>query len=443
MIEFDVGDVIDNRYEVVEEIGKGGMGIVLRAVDRDSGEHVALKYCPNPDPQPQRRFGREVRIMAGINHPNVMPVLAFNEDHDPPYFTMPIARGSIGDEVDAAMPIGDAINIFKSICLGVQAVHGAGSTHRDLKPDNAMRMADGAVVISDLGLARLTDRDTTTLTQTAAFLGTRMYCAPEQLALGGSRAADERTDIYQLGKVLYELTTGDTPALIDPDLINPGLMHVIDRATQQLPDRRYQTVGQLMDAVESFLRTLDPDVSISGEFDAALEQAKTLIKDQKYSTKNLERLLELLVQMPEDSAKYLEQFERIPKGILRVMSRRTPQQLERPLERYCAAVEDVIGGYNFSHAETVAGKMSAIFDSAEVPVLKVLSLKATMIAAVRLHRFAAMEVYDQMLQAITEPAVAGPVADMLRDNIYYYRNMSGRVPEEKLHPAIRGIPIDR
>jgi len=442
MIEFDVGDVIDDRYEVIGETVRGGMGIVLRVKDQDTGSEVALKYCPTTDETAIRRFSREVRIMADIRHPHVMPVLAQNGTYDPPYFIMPIASGSIREEVDEDMDIEVALDIFQSICLGVQAIHSAGSTHRDLKPDNAMRMEDGRIVISDLGLARLADRDTTTLTQTAVFLGTITYCAPEQLIPGGSREADQRTDVYQLGKILYELITANPPALIDPELVEPGLRHVVDRATQQHPDRRYQSVGQLMDAVESFLRSQDPNASILNEFQAELEKAKSLLEEDKYNTKNIERLLELLINLQGDDEAYMEQFEIIPDRLLRIMTERKPVELERPLERYCEVVENIIGGCNFSHAEIVARKMNVIFRSADSTSLKVVALRATMIAAVELNRFAAMEVYDRMIQSIEEADVAGAVAEMLRKNRHYYRRLEGRVPENRLHPMIRQVSLD-
>ena len=442
MIVFDAGDLIDGRYEVLDEFGRGGMGVVLRVLDREEGEEVALKYCPATEEIARRRFGREVRIMAAITHPNVMPVLAQSDSYDPPYFTMPIAMGSVRDSVHNGLALDDALDIFKSICLGVQAIHGAGSTHRDLKPDNAIRMDDERIVIADLGLARLADRDTTTLTQTAAFLGTRMYCAPEQLLMGGSRTADERTDIFQLGKVLYELVTGDQPAVIDSALIPAGLEHVIDRATQQHPDRRYQTVGQLMDAVENFVRAQDPNASAHGEFDAALEQAEGLLAQDKYSSENLEKILELIGQFVDDDDYYIEQFERISSRLIGIMARMNPELLVRPLEKYCDAVENVIGGYNFAHAEIVAKKMKAAFDAGESPAIKVLAIKATMIAAVKLNRFAAMEVYDGLLKEITTAEVAAPVAEMLRENVYYYRRLAGRVPAARLHAAIRQIPTD-
>lgn len=439
MIEFEAGDVIDDRFEVLVEIGRGGMGIVLEVTDTESGDRVALKYCPERDRTAKRRFAREVRIMAGIDHAHVMPVLAYSESCRPPYFVMPIAECSLADEISDGLDLDDALEIFKSMCLGAHAIHSAGSTHRDIKPENVMRLDDGRIVISDLGLARLTERDTTTLTQTAVFLGTRMYCAPEQLLLGGSREADARTDVYQLGKVLYELVTGDQPAVIDSNLIPAGLDYIIDRSTQQHPDRRYQTVGQLMDAVENFVRAQDPHGSAHEAFEAALAQARTMLKDERYDSDNLENLLELLLQMTEDEDFYLEQFERIPRRLLRIMARRMPEHLERPVARYGEAVAEVIGGYNFEHAEVVAKRMKAVFDASERPVLKVAAVRATMIAAVNLNRFAAMEVFDEMIVSVSTADIAAPLAEMLRENYGVYQHLQGRVPAGKLHGAIRRV----
>lgn len=442
MIEFDPGDEIDNRYEVIGEIGRGGMGVVLHVTDTESGEEVALKYCPLADKQYKKRFAREVRIMESIDHEHVMPVLAQNVTNKPPYFVMPIAAASLESEITANPDLNAALDAFKCICLGVQAIHASGSTHRDLKPQNIMRLDDDRLVVSDMGLARLADRDTTTLTQTSAFLGTRAYCAPEQLIPGGSREADDRTDVYQLGKILYQLATGDQPALVDPNLIPLGLEHIIERATQNHPDRRYQTVGQLMDAVENFIRAQDPHGTPYTEFEAALEQAKTLIKENRYNTVNLTSLLELILQLGAEDDFFIEQFERFPVRLLRVMAQRKPDLLEAPLTRYGDAVRERIGGYSFGHAETVARKMKAVFDGADQSRIKVLALRATMIAAVNLNRFAAMEVFDEMLTSIKTPEIAVPVAEMLRENHQYYEILAGRVPDAKLHAAIRQIEFN-
>ena len=437
MIIYDNRDIIDGRYHVSGEIGRGGMGCVLRVTDAMSGDSLALKYCPDLDETARRRFSREVRIMARINHPHVMSVLAHNDEHNPPYFTMPIAENSVADEIRGNPDVDVMLRIFMEMCMGVQAIHNIGSTHRDIKPENAMRMRDGRVVITDLGLAKLDDRDTTTLTQTAMFLGTRLYCAPEQLIFGGSREADARTDVFQLGKVLYALLTGEQPAYIDEQRVPGGLSHIVGRATQQHPDRRYQTVVQLMDAVQNYIRSQNPQATANSQFELLLEQANSLSTSGRYDTQNLQLILDILPQITDRSETYIEQFERIPHGLFQVMAEQMPNQIERPLEIYCDAIEDVIGGYNFAHAEKVADLMSAVYSGAIRPAIKVLALKTILIAAVKLGRFAAMEVFDRLLQDVNSQEVAVPVAEMLRENRQYYDRMIGRIPENMLHAAFR------
>jgi len=126
-----------------------------------------------------------------------------------------------------------------------------------------MRLQDERIVVTDLGLAKLDARDTTILTQTTQFLGTRAYCAPEQLLPAGSREADARTDVYQLGKTLYEALTGESPALIDHSRLARGLGYIVERATRVQPDQRYQTVGALMDAVKTYISGKGPGASPS------------------------------------------------------------------------------------------------------------------------------------------------------------------------------------
>lgn len=439
MRTLQAGSIVDGRYRVIGEIDRGGMGCVVLVEDLQTGSQFALKYCPSEDEEMRRRFSREVRIMSSISHQNVMPVIDHNDRYSPPYFVMPLAARSVTDWVKENSDIEYVLEIFMGICAGVQAIHSAGYTHRDIKPQNALVMPDGRVVVTDLGLARFDERDSTALTITTMFLGTTLYCAPEQLMLGGSRDADARTDVFQLGKVLYELVSGHQPALIDEHRLPLGLGHVVVRATQQQPDRRYQSVAQLMDAVQNFIRAQDPAAAVSSQFDVLIEQARSLLESGRYEANNCEAILEVLPHLAADSEIYIEQFERVPRELLRVMADTMPQLLERPLELYCAAVEDVIGSYNFAHAEIVAERMGSVFNGASMPALKVLALKATLIAAVKLSRYAAMEAFDRMLTAVGTPDVAVPAAEMLRENRDYYHYLVGRVPEARLHAAIRAV----
>jgi eukaryotic-like serine/threonine-protein kinase len=436
---FKVGDTVDGRYLVEAEIGRGGMGVVLQAVDQTTGDHVALKFCPSNEDEQLRRFAREVRVMASIVHENVMPVLSHNLTYAPPYFTMPLATRSIAEEIAAGISEDEALGLFKEICNGIQATHNAGTTHRDIKPLNAMRLPDGRVVVSDMGLARLDERDTTTITQAAQFLGTRAYCAPEQLLPGGSRDADARTDVYQLGKTLYEVLTGESPALIDHSHLPRGLGYIVERATREQPIQRYQTVGAMMDAIETYNLGKAPGASPSSAFDAALDEAKARLKANEYRQENLEAVATLALPFAEESKVLLEQFDRIPNEVLSVMARNTPEALLALLTPYCAAIEDIIGSYHFEYAQVVAEKMNVIFSKTTTPAIKALAIRATLTAAVRLNRYAAMDDFDSMLLLVSETDDALAIADVLRDEIDLYRVVASRIPRAKLHAMLRPI----
>ena len=199
---FNVGDIIDYRYFVRGHIGQGGMGHVLRVQDQVTRQLVlALKYCA--EVRFGKRFACEVRIMESVDSPYVIRILDSNLESDPPYFIMPLGERSLESDLPRIRGSEDQIlDIFGQICLGVKDLHERNILHRDLKPANVLKLADGLVVVSDLGLARLEDHDTTTLTTVVGRLGTEDYLAPEQLQQGDAGKTNSRTDIYQLGKVL-------------------------------------------------------------------------------------------------------------------------------------------------------------------------------------------------------------------------------------------------
>lgn len=439
---FEKDEYIDKQYKVIDELGRGGMGAVLRVLDTTSEQEVALKYCLDTDNNSLRRFAREVRIMSSIKHTHVMPVLHENLDFQPPYFVMPVAKNSISIEIIEEMNEDSALTIFQEICLGVQAIHTVGATHRDLKPDNVMRMENNSIVVSDMGLAKLDVRDSTVLTQTMAFVGTAVYCAPEQQIPSGSREADSRTDIYQLGKLLYQLITCDSPALINTSLLPVGLSYIIDRATKQNPDQRYQSIGKLMDAVEVYSRSQAPNATPERSFDVAIQEATTLQKSDKYDSKNIKSILSLLLKFSNDNDQLLEQFDRVPLELLGIITRNFPEEFLPIFNEYSKAIEQVVGNYGFEYAEKVAGKMKVIFNNTTKTEIKVLALQSTMISAVRLHRYAAMESFDSLLLKIKTESDAMGIALMLRENIHCYSNLADRIPKLNLHETIRQVYDD-
>ncbi len=302
-----------------------------------------------------------------------------------------------------------------------------------------MRLQNGSVVVSDLGLAKLDERDTTIITQAAQFLGTRAYCAPEQLLPGGSRDADTRTDVYQLGKTLYETLTGESPALIDQSRLPRGVGYIVERATRDQPDQRYQTVGALMDALETYIAAKQPGSSPFSAFDGALGEAEALHKTGKYNQENLEALAVLALPLAEDSKVLLDQFARIPNEVLAVMARHPPNAFVSLLVAYCTALDDVISSYHFGYAEVVAEKMHIIFSNTSESRVKALAINAALIAAVSLNRYAAMDELDSMLLSIDQTDDALAIADVLRNEVDLYRVVASRIPRAKLHAALRPL----
>ncbi len=200
------------HFQVTAPLGSGGMGIVYRAEDTRLKRTVALKV-PRPeyrlDPSATERFLHEARTAAGLDHPNLCSVHEVGESEEGlPFLAMPLYPGETLKARlarEGPLPVGEAVEIAGKVALGLAAAHDAGVVHRDVKPGNVMLLPNGAVKVLDFGLAKVQDL---TLTGSRMQLGTVMYMAPEQIH---GAAVDERTDLWALGVVLYEMITGHRP----------------------------------------------------------------------------------------------------------------------------------------------------------------------------------------------------------------------------------------
>jgi eukaryotic-like serine/threonine-protein kinase len=417
------------------------MGTVLKVEDLVAKKIRALKYCHEPGDD-KKRFDREVRIMQRVKHDHVVPVLHANLDHDPPYFVMLLASNCLGDEI-ATLKADEtaALSAFKQACLGIQALHGAGAVHRDLKPHNLLRFPNfgNRVMVSDLGLAKLEERDTTVLTQTKAVLGTIDYLAPEQFEPGGSRGSDARTDIFQLGQVLYHLLTGRSPRGMDNSLLPGGLAYIVQKATNPLPENRFQSVGQLLDALRYY--EISKQESDSREaFESLVQEAEDLLKQGHAKAENVRRLLALLAHHdPGDHRTIIADFDRIPNGLLSFIAGDYCAELLPVLRLYAMAIRARVSKHSFAYADAVAVRMSSIFQGSKNVEVRQLALQTLLIAAVDLNRYYAMEIFNRLLASIRDIGLALPVAEMLRANADHYKVLARGVPAESLQAAIRSV----
>jgi len=220
--EFQMGP---EKYSIVRELGAGGMGKVYLAYDHDLKRHVALKLVRGEGHRFAQRFVEEARVMAQLDHPNIVPVFEVGLTGGRPYYTMRVVRGQTLGGVLAQLAAGDAgaqrryslvrrMQIYVEICQAVSYAHAKGVLHRDLKPANVMLGRHGVVQVMDWGLSKVFRAGgvettlATALTETGAVVGTPSYMAPEQMQ---GREVDERADIYALGVILYQLLTQTRP----------------------------------------------------------------------------------------------------------------------------------------------------------------------------------------------------------------------------------------
>jgi serine/threonine protein kinase/DNA-binding beta-propeller fold protein YncE len=266
--------VILGKYEVMEEIGRGGMGIVYKARDLRIERVVAIKeLLINPAlvkaaQEIIARFHREAQTAGSLQHPNIVTIHDFGEDQGKHYIAMEFIEGK---NLKEYMEDGHSFSqdqlydILIQICEGLQHAHERKIVHRDIKPDNISITSKGVVKITDFGIARMsTNNPMMQMTQDGTMLGTLGYISPEQLQ--NSSAVDHRADIFSLGAMMYELYTtklpfdggnlGATilkivsedpvpPTRLNPDM-DPRMETIIMKALQKLPDYRYQSAGEIV-----------------------------------------------------------------------------------------------------------------------------------------------------------------------------------------------------
>ena len=218
VLGFEPGTIVGGTYRVIEKLGRGGMGVVLRAHDVKLERDVAIKVIRPEllDDGLRERFLGEARAMARVCHPNVLPIYAFGEHEGAPYFVTQIVHGQTVDHWIRGRPAGMApdlpiaLKILEETCHGVAAIHAAGTVHRDLKPSNLLLDEDFGVRVADMGVAALLWSDKGIDRQEV--VGTPEYMAPEAiLQQPVPRELAHRADVYALGCLAFELFTGAPP----------------------------------------------------------------------------------------------------------------------------------------------------------------------------------------------------------------------------------------
>ncbi len=211
------GTILKDRYVLEDMIGSGGMAVVYRATDRVTGNDVAVKILKDEfvaDEQFRRRFLNESRAISMLRHRNIVSVIDFEFEGNLQYIVMEYIDGiTLKDFIrtQKAIPYTIAVKITMQILSALQHAHERGIIHRDIKPQNIMILSDGTIKVMDFGIARISKFETVTMTDKA--IGTVYYISPEQAR---GEHTDEKSDIYSVGVMLYEMLTGALPLTATP-----------------------------------------------------------------------------------------------------------------------------------------------------------------------------------------------------------------------------------
>jgi tRNA A-37 threonylcarbamoyl transferase component Bud32 len=298
-----IGKII-SHYKIIEELGRGGMGVVYKARDTKLDRDVALKFLPaqfSADPEERKRFIHEAKAAAALNHPNIVTIHEIGDHEGQIFIAMEYVAGrtlkdivSVGTGRDLSLhdavplplaprplPLAQVLDIATQLASGLAAAHAKGIVHRDLKPANIMLTEQGVAKIVDFGLAKL--KGMSRLTRSGTTLGTVAYMSPEQ-ALG--KEVDQRSDIWSLGVILYEMLTNKLPfpgeyeqamlyAVIneEPESVSKlrsdipdELKRIVRKALAKNPEKRYQTTDELLKELKRVHREIAAPESVAFNF---------------------------------------------------------------------------------------------------------------------------------------------------------------------------------
>ncbi len=264
------------RYDIVGELGKGSMGVIYRAHDPQIDRAVALKVLRQDRVTSEdfiQRFFKEAKAIGRLSHPNIVTVFDVGQDQGTLYIAMEFLEGSPLDRViqEKRLSLEEIVDIGVQVAEALDYAHGQGIIHRDIKPANIILTASGQARITDFGIARIEDPSATQQTQAGEILGTPSYMSPEQVM---SQRVDGRSDLYSLGVIVYELSTGvrpfrgenmaatfraiiqDTP--VEPikrnPSIPPALSELVMKSLNKEPARRFETGKAMAEALKACLK---------------------------------------------------------------------------------------------------------------------------------------------------------------------------------------------
>lgn len=406
-------------YDYVEKLGSGGYGEVWRVRIRATGVECALKRLTSFDGESAARFQREVRYLGGFDHQNVIKVWDSQLSEIPYFFTMPLYHTTLEEELEKGIAPERRAKVFESILQAVRYIHEQGCSHRDIKPSNVLMNSDDDIVLADFGLARLPNLETSRLTTSGDPQGSFAYAAPEQLR--GLKEAGKPSDIFALGRVLYELYGGDVFGTQDLSQLSADIAVIVERCTRTVAAVRFPSIEQLL---TTFRAVTDAHAT-----DRARVQlhtlAGTLAAADSCSSEEAAKLGLLLAQVEKNPDEILKAMRILPGAAFKALEKSDFDLSRRLMRLYAHHVTSQQWGYDMLD-DIVAVSVRA-FEALQDTEMKAECINSVLMLATKQDRWSAFADLESMLDSV----------ESLADRQYFASRMKGVVGWDKCRAVAR------
>lgn len=420
------------RYIDTQKLGSGGFGEVwLCNRQGDGNAYAKKKLLPSVDADGIQRFQREVRLISRLDHPNIVKVVGIHLQNAPYWYVMPRYHHTLYREVPSLNgETQRVVAIFSAILSGMEYAHSEGVIHCDLKPENILMNDDDDVVVTEFGLGRALDSESTRHTITGFGMGTFLYMAPEQMT--NAKDADERSDIYSLGRILLEMFTGrlQTP-VTDTSSLDDGAAHIVEKCTKPDPARRYQSVAELK---QEFLTVLGVTQAMS-PYDEIAQLSARLVSSSSPDKVDVERLLDLIAQNRSDTDMVHEVIMNLPSRVAKLVLKIDKIQARQLIELFVSHATSQSWG--FSYTDDIGAQCKRLYSAMDDPEIKANLILCVMDVGFGHNRWSVMSIFDDLMEERHDVAETLAIAEMFgRTSPYNRKRAMERLPMAKMKPEI-------
>jgi len=415
-------------FKDAEELGRGGFGVVCKCIRESDGVLFAKKTLLLEDAGSIKRFQREVRIIQKLRHPGIIKIVSTHLEGPPYWYVMKhyaLSLVALLPQLQADRE--RALRIFGLVLEAIEYAHEKSVIHRDLKPENILLGADDSPVVTDFGLGRALDAMTSRATGTGAWVGTLGYMAPEQM--NHAAHADSRSDIFSLGRMLYEVLTSEPRwAVQDVTKLPVGLAEVVQKSTLTDPNLRFQSVTEMREALNR----------VTQQHPRAEESLNALVQkilDQGvFAPADIEELAKWVGICREESELLHEVAIKMPVPVFTELDRSFPE-ISKLLARKFA--ERSMGqSWSFAYTDVLGRRCTELYNATQQPEIKGLMTATALEVGVSHNRFYVMDVAAGLISEAKDDADALAIAHAIRPLQHLLGAMEDRLTIWKLHPAL-------